>query len=264
MQRRVLVSEDDALASNERRVELTPFFWQGLAGGFAALVLTGLVFVILTFSQVAQTLTEVKDVALIANSIKEISICAQSLDSEWMFMQESGLPAAYQYQVFSYINFEQMMGILGNNDNTNAYSPVGCSMRTTATCLELNLADVWSFLNAVSRTLRSRSTDWQKVCSPGADGVSSDYGLVMNALCKAAATYPSTHNSIAGTDKHWPCFALLSGQNERHESRNDCYTQESMARQLEIEKDVVMSLASKLPPPCQLLQYPLQFALTDH
>jgi hypothetical protein len=264
MQRRVLVSEDDALASNERRVELTPFFWQGLAGGFAALVLTGLVFMILTFSQVAQTLTEVKDVALIANSIKEISICSQSHNSEWMFMQESGLPAAYQHQVFSYINLEQMTGVMGVNERTEVYSPVGCSMRTTATCLELNLADVWSFLNSISSTLRGYGIVWQKVCSSGADGVSSDYGLVMNALCEAAAIYPPTQGHSNPAHKYWPCFALLSGRSETADNFNDCYTHDSMARQLEIEKDVVMSLASKLPPPCQMRQYSLQFALADH
>ena len=110
-------------------------------------------------------------------------------------------------------------------------------------------------------------TDWQKVCSPGADGVSSELGLIMNALCKAAETYPPTWGSTEETGKHWPCFALLSGQNEQaghyEESYNymGCYTQESMATQLEIEKDVVMSLASKLPPPCKMQQYPLHRVL---
>jgi hypothetical protein len=265
MQRRVLVSDDEALASNEHRVELTPFFWQGLAGGFAALVLTGLVFVILTFSQVTQTLTAVKDVAFLANELKIINECNPSANPEWSFMQNTGVPVAYLHQSFPYINMEPMIDIMMNGNSISLMDPLSCNSRKQDTCLTLSPADVWVFLNTLTSNFRSSSVNWHTVCSTGADGVPSDYGLVMSALCEAAATYPHTRHADNSNSKHWPCFALLSGQNEQDEDENyeSCYTPEGMATQLEIEKNVVMSLVSKLPPPCKVHQSSLPQAFNN-
>lgn len=76
------VSEDEALASDEHRAELTPFFWQGVAGGFGALVVTGLVFAILSFSQVTQTLTALKNLASFTDPLKVTRVCKPTKNLE--------------------------------------------------------------------------------------------------------------------------------------------------------------------------------------
>jgi len=258
MQRRVRVSEVEALAPGEHRAELTPFFWQGVAGGFAALLLTGLVFMILSFSQVTQILTAAKEVALFANLGTELSVCEQTESSEWTF-NSNGLPAAYMHKSFSYANYEQALNNMYNGPNFNLVQSVDCTGRgtTPATCQRLELMDVWNLLHVVAPELANR--EWDELCSTGADGSSSDNGLVMNALCEASLIYPPRGVS-AGTDNEpthfWPCFTIRGGGFET--GREHCNRPHLMARQLEIEKDIVMGLVSKLPPPCQLDTFPLK------
>ena len=213
MQRRVRVSEVEALAPGEHRAELTPFFWQGVAGGFAALLLTGLVFMILSFSQVTQILTAAKEVALFANLGTELSVCEQTESSEWTF-NSNGLPAAYMHKSFSYANYEQALNNMYNGPNFNLVQSVDCTGRgtTPATCQRLELMDVWNLLHVVAPELANR--EWDELCSTGADGSSSDNGLVMNALCEASLIYPPRGVS-AGTDNEpthfWPCFTIRGG-----------------------------------------------------
>lgn len=212
-------------------MELTPLFWQGSLGALGTLLVAGLVFVILSFSQLAQSLTELKTVASAANSFQTFSLCQWGNKLEWSLAWDgSGYETfSHKYRdVIAYLDEKQLLlhdpSVLSEyNFCDNFISSDDCEQRSTTF--------TWLVLSRVSDILRNRPGALEVQCrSSAADGEPVEKGLIIDALCEA---YPSSPS--------WPCFG-----------NTECYSTVQSEKELQLarEKEITLSLTGKLPPPC--------------
>jgi len=186
MQRRVRVSEVEALASDEHRAELTPMFWQGTVVAFGTLVVTILVFVILCFSQMAQNTGKLQRLIDYKNP-QTAARCMQSESTEWFIQRlmplkyiASFAPPGVDKELWAKMT-------LTNGDYDDDWTWGDCGPKTEATCGQTDLAEVYTgFQSVASGIMRTyQEHGLSSICSEKGAGIS--YGIFLDMLCQNAA-----------------------------------------------------------------------------
>jgi len=261
MQRRERALEVEPLDAGGSRTELTPLFWQGALGALGALVIAGLVFIILSFSQLTQTLTKLESISSFTDSLKSVPFCTHSTSMEYQF-NDYGIPVTMLYPgLSSYIDMSEYSSpkLADLVDGTLGTGAV-CITRSKENCEQKSAAATRAFLAKVAHRLRDTKHSPATVCNPTQHG-NRKLGIAMSALCAATLEYPRTQplpeddttseeTNDTGSYRNWPCFQQTGGY--QRNQNPPCYADATKVEQLQIEKDIVLSLVSKLPPSCTL------------
>jgi len=224
MQRRVRGPEDEPLGSDGARTELTPLFWQAALGALGTLVFAGLIFVILSFAQLTQTLAKVESVASLANSLERVPVCKASMDTEWMF---TSYGKSVSHLLKSRASFIDAKSLALDSSEMMGW-PTTCTIRSTETCEQTTTTDVWLLLNALVQNLQIMGPGPSSMCGAHPP---TDLGTVMDALCEASKP-PSQSDT-------WPCFNIDPSKCPGEAPTN-----------WQVQEDIVSRLALELPPPC--------------
>lgn len=266
MQRRERALEVEPLDAGGSRTELTPLFWQGALGALGALVVAGLVFIILSFSQLTQTLTKLESISSFTDPLKSVPFCTPSTSMEYQF-DGGGIPVTWLYPgLSSYIDMSEYSSpkLAALDDDSLGVGAV-CITRSKENCEQKSAAAMRVFVGNVAYQLRSNQLSPATLCNPTPHGNPRKLGIVMSALCAATREYPQAYPSDGGgtnsgethdethdevSYRNWPCFQQTGGYSITQNPL--CYVDKHKAKQLQIEKDIVLSLVSKLPPQCTL------------
>jgi hypothetical protein len=169
----------------------------------------------------------------------------------------NGIPLTMLYPGLS--SYIDLADLADSVDDTMGVGAV-CIKRSKENCEQKSAAAMRAFVGNVASRLRANQYSPATLCNPTQHGNPSKLGIVMSALCAATQEYPRTQplddyggetNSDGTPDevshRNWPCF-----QQTRTYDGSLCYNDAHKAKQLQIEKDIVLSLVSKLPPQCTL------------